>query len=392
LAATLVFLQFALGAKLKILDRVFGLHRLLLGHRFLGVSAAVFASLHPLLVFAPKAREIGALRLEIFPELLGAALLIGLWTGVCTGLWREFLHLRYQVWYRFHRLGMFSAVVLVTFHVLNVTEDLAEGWPLYALGAVFGLYVALFVWVKGIKPRLLKSRMYAVTKVSPAGRDTYAIELSPKGEEVFSYAPGQFALVTFHSKALPVERHPWTISSTPTRPESLIFTIKCSGDFTAFIGRLKPGDTALVDGPYGLFSYPAHVRDPKAELVTVAGGVGVTPMFSMLRYMADRGETRKITLVWSNRTEDDILCREEFEAMEATLANLSVHHVLTRQKEFQGPTGRLDTAMLKELLSGCSRDAVVFVCGPPPMMDAVSKALKGISFPARRIHTERFSI
>jgi predicted ferric reductase len=392
LAATLVFLQFALGAKLKILDRVFGLHRLLLGHRFLGVSAAVFASLHPLLVFAPKAREIGALRLEIFPELLGAALLMGLWTGVCTGLWREFLHLRYQIWYRFHRLGMFSAVVLVTLHVLNVTEDFAEGWPLYALGAALGLYAALFVWAKGIKPRLLKSRMYAVTKVTPAGRDTYAIELSPEGEGVFSYAPGQFALVTFYSEALPLERHPWTISSTPTRPENLIFTIKCSGDFTAFIGRLKPGDTALVDGPYGLFSYPAHVRDPKAELVMVAGGVGVTPMLSMLRYLTDRGETRKITLVWSNRTEDDILCREEFEAMEAKLPNLSVHHVLTRQKEFQGTTGRLDTAMLKELLSGCSRDAAVFVCGPPPMMDVVCKGLKGIGFPARRIHTERFSI
>ena len=392
LAGTLVFLQFALSAKLKTLDRVFGLHRLLFAHRFLGISAAVCASLHPLFVFAPKAREIGALRFAILPELMGAALLIALWIAVCTGLWREFLHLRYQVWYRFHRLGMFSAVVLVTLHVLNVTGDLAEGWPLHALVAAFGLYAALFVWGKGIKPRLFKRRMYAVTKVTPAGKDTYAVELSPKGDGIFSYAPGQFAFVTFHSEALPLERHPWTISSTPTRPESLIFTIKCSGDFTASIGGLKPGETAVVDGPYGLFSYPAHVRDPKGELVMVAGGVGVTPMLSMLRYMADRGEGRKVTLVWSNRTEADILCREELEAIQAKLPNLSVLHVLTRQKDFQGPTGRLDRTMLKELLSGCSRTAAVFVCGPPPMMDAVCKALKGIGFRGRRIHTEKFSI
>jgi predicted ferric reductase len=392
LAGTLIFLQFALGARIKILDRVFGLHRLLLGHRFLGVSAAVFASLHPLFVFAPKAREIGALRLDIFPELLGAALLIGLWTGVSTGLFREFLQLRYQVWYRFHRLGMFSAVVLVTLHVLNVTGDLVEGWPLYALGVALGLYVVLFIWAKVIKPRLLKRRIYAVKNVIPAGSDTYAVELSPGGEGVFSYAPGQFAFVTFNSEALPLERHPWTISSTPTRPESLIFTIKCSGDFTAHIGRLKPGDTAAVDGPYGLFSYPAHVQDPNGELIMVAGGVGVTPMLSMLRYMADRGDSRKVTLSWSNKTEADILCRAEFETIEAKLPNLSVHHVLTRQKDFQGSTGRLDAAMLKELLSGCSREAAVFVCGPPPMMDAVCKALKGIGFRGRRIHTERFSI
>jgi predicted ferric reductase len=392
LAGTLVFLQFALGAKLKILDRVFGLHRLLFAHRFLGVSVAVFATLHLLFIFAPKAREIGVLGLEIFPELLGVAVLIGLWTAVFTGLWREFLHLRYQVWYRFHRLGMFSGVVLVTLHVLNVTDDLAEGWALYALLTAFGLYAALFVWAKGIKPRLLKRRMYGVTKVTPAGKDTYNVEMSPQHGKIFSYAPGQFAFLTFHSEALQRERHPWTISSTPTRPESLIFTIKCSGDFTASIGKLKPGDTALVDGPYGLFSYAAHVRDPKGELVMIAGGVGVTPMLSMLRYMADRGDTRKATLVWSNKTEADILCREELEAIGAKLPNLSIHHVLTRQKDFQGLTGRLDAAMLKELLSGCSSDAAVFVCGPPPMMDAVCKALKEIGFRARRIHTEKFSI
>ena len=115
-------------------------------------------------------------------------------------------------------------------------------------------------------------------------------------------------------------------------------------------------------------------------------------MLSMLRYMADRGEMRKVTLVWSNRTEADILCREELEAIEAKLPNLSVHHVLTRQKDFQGTTGRLDREMLKKLLSECDRDAAVFVCGPPPMMDAVCKALKGIGFRSHHIHTERFSI
>jgi predicted ferric reductase len=392
LAGSLIFLQFALGAKLRFLDRVFGLHRLLIAHRFLGLLAAIFASLHPLFVFAPKAKEIGAFRFEIVPELLGAMLLIGLWTAVCTGLWREFLQLRYEFWYGLHRLGTFSAVVIVTLHVLNVTDDLAEGWPLSALILALGLYAFLFVWTKGIKPGLLKRRIYTVTNVIPAGRDTYAVELSRRDEGIFSYAPGQFAFVTFHSETLPAERHPWTISSSPTRPESLIFTIKGSGDFTASIGRLKPGDTATVDGPYGLFSYPAHIGDPTADLIMIAGGVGVTPMLSMLRYMADRGEMRKVTLVWTNKTEADILCRDELSSIEAKLTNLSVHHVLTRQKDFQGLTGHIDEVMLKQLLSGCSREANVFVCGPPPMMDVVCKALRGIGYQGSRIHSERFSI
>ncbi len=392
LAAALVFLQFALSAKLKAMDRVFGLHRLLLAHRALGVSAVVLASLHPLFVFSPQAKEIGALRLEIFPELLGVALLVGLWTAVCTGLWREFLRLRYEVWYRLHRLGTFSAVVIVSLHVLNVTDDIVDGWPLYALIVALAIYVALFVWEKGIKQTILKKGMYAVIDVTPAGKDTYAVELAREDGEIFSYGPGQFAFVTFFSEALPLERHPWTISSTPTRRKSLIFTIKCSGDFTRLIGRLKPGDRAVVDGPYGLFSYPAHVRDPNEELVMVAGGVGVTPMLSMLRYMADAGDGRKTTLVWTNKTEADILCREELEAINERLSNLTIHHVLTRQRDFQGHTGRLDTGVLKELLSGCSREAAVFVCGPPPMMDAVCKALKRIGFKGHFIHTEKFSI
>jgi predicted ferric reductase len=392
LAAALVLLQFALSAKLKAINRVFGLHRLLLAHRALGVSAVVLASLHPLFIFAPEAKEIGALRLAIWPELLGAVLLMGLWIAVCTGLWREFLRLPYGIWYLFHRLGTFSAVVLVTIHVLNVSHDFERGWPLYALIVVLALYVALFAWEKGIKQTILKKRMYAVTDVNPAGKDTYAVELAPEDGEIFSYGPGQFAFVTFRSEALPLERHPWTISSTPTRPKSLIFTIKCSGDFTSLIGRLKPGDRAVVDGPYGLFSYPAHVRDPNEELVMVAGGVGVTPMLSMLRYMADIGDRRKTTLVWSNRTEVDIICGEEIENIRIKLPDLSIHHVLTRQRDFQGHTGRLDTGMLKGLLSGCSREASVFVCGPPPMMDAVCKVLRGIGFKAHFIHTERFSI
>jgi ferredoxin-NADP reductase len=124
----------------------------------------------------------------------------------------------------------------------------------------------------------------------------------------------------------------------------------------------------------------------------VAGGVGVTPMLSMLRYMSDTGDARKTTLVWSNKTEADILCRDELEAIEAKLPNVTVHHVLTRQRDFEGRTGHLDRPMLEDLLSGCSREAAVFVCGPPPMMDAVYKALKRIGFRVHLVHTESFSI
>jgi predicted ferric reductase len=392
LAGTLALLQFALSAKLKFLDRIFGMGPLFSLHRVLGVYTVVLASLHPVFIFSPRAIEIGALRLEIWPVLVGAVLLIGLWTAVCTGLWREFLQLPYARWYRFHRVGAFGAIVLLTLHVLAVTDTFHGGLPLYALIVGLSLYAALFVWTIGIKPTLLKGQTYSVTKVAPAGKETHAVELSRNRSSAFAYAPGQFAFVTFHSEALPVERHPWTISSTPTRPESLIFTIKCTGDFTALIGRLKSGDTATVDGPYGLFSYQAKALEPDAEIVMIAGGVGITPMLSMLRYMGDMGETRKVTLVWSNKTEADILCRDELETIKDKLPGFTCSHVLTRQKDYRGPSGRLDDPLLRDLLSECSHDAPVFLCGPPAMMRDVRNVLRRIGFAGRRIYTERFSI
>jgi predicted ferric reductase len=391
LAATMLFLQFGLSSKLKTLDRIFGLHRMLYFHRILGLSLVILVSFHPLFIFASSSEGIGPLRLTIWPELLGIVLLIGLWTGVCAALWRRFLSLGYQGWYLMHRVGMFGAMVIVTLHVWNVTHDFHHGWPFYSLGAALLLYGSLFFWTVVLKTMLLRRRLFTVAKVELVGKDVHAVELAPADGEVFSYAPGQFAFVTFLSEALPVERHHWTLSSTPTRPKTCTLTIKCSGDFTALLGRLKAGDRAVVDGPYGLFSFLAHVRGLEDELVMISGGIGITPMLGMLRYMADTGDRRKVTLVWSNRTEGDILCREEIEGMKGKLPDFAIHHVLSQQKDFKGQTGRLTLGTLEKLLSGCNREASVFVCGPPPMMDVTCKNLRGLNFKSSRIYQERFS-
>ncbi len=391
LAATLLFFQFGLSSKLKLLDRVFGLHRLLYFHRILGLSLVILASLHPLFMFSSSTAEIGPLRLAIWPMLLGVLLLTGLWTGVCAALWRKFLAIPYQKWYLMHRFAMFGAVAVFTFHVWNVTDDFHRGWLLFGLSTALLLYAALFAWTTLIKPMYLKGRPYNVTKAESVGRDTYGVELTPGKGKMFSYAPGQFAFVTFFSEGLPVERHHWTISSTPTRPKSCMFTIKCSGDFTALIGRVKAGDRAAVDGPYGLFSYLALRPVPDREIVMVAGGIGITPMLSMLRYMVDTGDHRRVTLIWSNRTEGHILYREELEVMKEKNPKLTIHHVLTRQNNFQGPKGRLTIETLRELLPGHDREAAVFVCGPPPMMKEVCSNLRRLGFRRSRIYKEKFS-
>jgi predicted ferric reductase len=391
LAASLVFLQFALSAKPKTLDRIFGLHRVLYFHRFLGFSLVIMASLHPMFMFAPADASIGPFRLAIWPRLLGMLLLTALWVGVCAARWRQFLNIEYQRWYFLHRLGMFGAIVILTLHLWNVTRDFHRGWPLYGLGAGLLIYAALFFWTVILKPRRLRRRAYCVGKVERVGGNSHGVELIPAQGEVFLYAPGQFAFVTFLSDLLPAERHHWTLSSTPTQAESCTLTIKCSGDFTARLGRLKSGDRAVIDGPYGRFTHLTDLRNSGRELIMIAGGIGITPMFSMLRYMAESGDGRKVTLVWSNRSEADILCGEELDEIKRKLPNFTAHRVLTHPKEMQGTGGRLNQEKLKELLSGCNREAAAFVCGPPAMMKSVCASLRSLGFRRARIHTEKFS-
>jgi predicted ferric reductase len=391
-AAALVLLQFALSARLKFLDHLYGLNRLLNAHRLLGCAIVVLATLHPLLVFAPANEEIGPLRLALWPVLFGILLLCGLWAAACLSLWRVFLRLPFERWWLLHRAGVCAGVVLLSVHALNVEGDFEEGLPRTALLAALAAYGLLFAWVKAVKPWLLQRKPYTVAAVSRIGHNVHAVELAPAHGQIFPYLPGQFSFVSFRSGSLPPEEHHFTLSSTPTRPGSIIFTIQCSGDFTSRIGRLRPGVTAILDGPYGLFSQCAFPDPHGSEIIMIAGGIGITPMLSMLRYMADVEYRRTVKLIWSNKSGRDVFCGQELDAMRHKMDGLTVHHVLTGQPDYAGLKGRLDAAMLGRLLKNCSRSSRIFLCGPPAMMSSVAKNLQQLGFKAGRISTERFSL
>ncbi|MBS3780762.1 MAG: hypothetical protein KGY41_10230 [Desulfovermiculus sp.] len=108
----------------------------------------------------------------------------------------------------------------------------------------------------------------------------------------------------------------------------------------------------------------------------IAGGIGITHMLSMMRYMAVTQDHRRDTLVWSNKTLGHIIYPQEIQVLLDRLPQLTIRHVLTDQ-----PGGRrLDQDRLAELISGCSHKAAVFVCGPPQMMHTVHTALQGLGF------------
>ena len=124
----------------------------------------------------------------------------------------------------------------------------------------------------------------------------------------------------------------------------------------------------------------------------IAGGIGITPMLSMLRFMADHGDPRPVTVIWSNRSKADVVFVDEWDDLAAKLTGLRRIPMFTRKTESGERSGRVDRKSLETMLIACRRGSAIFVCGPPQMMRQVSTDLKTIGFPARSISTEAFGL
>jgi len=383
-ALVLLLLQYSLSARIPLLDRAFGLDRLLLAHRVLGAAAVVLATLHPMLLFGGSDESIGPLRAELWPELLGVAALIVVWVVVCTAVWRVFLRLPYEAWRRVHLLAFVAATVAAA-HALCVDDEVREGARLVFLILLLGGYFALGVWVRAFR----RGRAFEVKAVTALNHNVNQIELAPAAGEPLAYLPGQFAFLRLRSEGIAREEHPFTLSSSPSRPDGIAFSIKASGDYTGTLAEVSVGARADVMGPFGRFS---HVLCGEGDLLLVAGGIGVTPMISMIRHLADTEPDRAVTLLWGNRTEADIVFREELDQLAERMPSLRVVHVLSRQEDWTGETGRIDAALLKRVLSERERAAHVFLCGPTPMMRDVRRALRQAGVPRARLHAEVFAL
>jgi ferredoxin-NADP reductase len=166
--------------------------------------------------------------------------------------------------------------------------------------------------------------------------------------------------------------------------------VRTTGDWTAQLKKLQPKESVLIDGPFGLFSH-LQVADQQ-EIIMIAGGIGITPMLSMLRYMADVNDGRKVTLLWSNQTPQRLVYPDEFQKLKEQLKGLRVVHLITRAPKYKGDTGPLDSTRLNSLLADCSRSSAVFICGPDKMMTAIHAGLVSLGFQRQMIFMERFRL
>ncbi|MFO7556204.1 MAG: ferredoxin reductase family protein [Desulfobacterales bacterium] len=388
-AGILVFCQVLLVSRLKILDRIFSLNRIYNLHRINGMTIASLALLHPVFIIASEKFTFFPFEKRYWPEFLGVGVLTLIVFLVINANWRAFFGMAYHKWLRFHRIGALLAISLMPIHILFVSETFKSGLPRASVFVAGG--ITLLLIIKLLYRRFFSCKeKFVVSSVEPVARNTYSVDVRPCEGKVREYIPGQFAFITPVSEHVPQEEHPFTIASSLSRPDTLQFVVRALGDWTHTIHRLKIGDPVCIDGPYGLFSHmiwPAN--DP---VIMIAGGIGITPMLSMLRNMADTNDPRKVLLIWSNKTREHIVFPEEFEDLERRLQEFRIVHVMTENTIEGDRKMRMDKVKLERLLAECSRKSRVFICGPSGMMNDVSRALKKIGFLSNRVYKEEFKL
>lgn len=241
---------------------------------------------------------------------------------------------------------------------------------------------------KGWKGEL---RIAAMFQETPDVR-TLRLMAADGGEFPFVYQPGQFINIQLMIDGKRVNRS-YTLASSPTRSDACELTIKREPSWLAsryIHDNLRVGDVIGVSGPSGKFVFTG---DNASGVVLIAGGVGITPVMSILRYLTDRAWQGTIHFLIVAKTEQDLIFRDELRWLQSRHSNLHVCITLTRtepQSMWTGNRGRANAELLTRVIPNLTQ-LPVYLCGPNEMMDATTELLITLGVPSSRIHTEAFA-
>jgi predicted ferric reductase len=384
-------MQFFLTARVRAVTRPYGIDVVYHFHRQISLIAFVLVLAHPVILLIESPETWILLNPLTAPvrATAGVISLLLLAILIVLSVWRLRLRVNYEVWRLSHGILATAVVLLAVGHVVGVGYYVNEPYK-QILWIVLGVaWVSALVYTRLVKPLLLINRPYQVEEVLQERGETWTLALRPEGHKGMVFRPGQFAWLTIWRTPFSIREHPFSFSSSAMHPDRLEFSIKELGDFTRKLKEVTPGTRAYLDGPYGVFTYDYY---PAPGYVFIAGGVGITPVVSMLRTAADRRDARPFLLVYGSPTWEGITFREELEELEKRV-NLRVCHVLEKPPEgWTGETGFVNADLLARHLPEARLQYEYFICGPEPMLNAVDLALDQLGIPIEQTHTERFNL
>jgi ferredoxin-NADP reductase len=231
--------------------------------------------------------------------------------------------------------------------------------------------------------RRLTWQLARVVEVAPENARTKSIVLD--AHDWPGHLPGQHVDVRLTAEDGYQVQRSYSIASAP-QDEKLVLTVErlADGEVSPYLTDvLQPGDELELRGPIGgYFVWQEALGGP---LLLVAGGSGVVPLRAMLRHHRATASEIPVRLLYSARTRDDLIYRDELEDYETTIT-------LTREQppNWNGRTGRVGPDLLAETAWSPAERPLVYVCGPTGFVEAVADALVTIGHSPARIRTERF--
>lgn len=390
----MALLQFVLSGRFEWLSGRTGIDRIMRFHQVMPWAILAFVIVHPLLIAAPRLVPYPSDALVALNRMFSSPTLrsgVIAWSLVILlvplAVFRDRLPFRYELWRLSHGLFAIAIAVFGTHHTLRVGTH-STGWLVvfWILATILALSAVLHTYV--LKPFLQLRAPYRVVSNRKVADRMWEIVIEPENGAAMEFAPGQFVWLNLgHSPFSHVE-HPFSVSSAPSERPRIAFTIKENGDFTGRIGGIAPGTRAYLDGPHGNFTVAGRQA---RGIVFIAGGVGFAPIMSMLRQLKARHHPHPLRLIYGNRVETQILYREEVEALKDVL-DFDFYYVLSDPPVgWRGLVGELTPAILNDCLESVDTDEwLFFICGPPPMMNSIKRALIARGVPRNRIVSERF--
>jgi predicted ferric reductase len=391
-------LEFALVSRIQPAAEPFGEDSLQLFHNLMGTAALGFVLAHPVLMFisgypvscwvnpftscANIATITAALAVYILLILIGSS------------IWRKQLRLPYEIWYILH--GIFSLAVLASalVHIFIIgrytsTAVMKLAWAVYGV-LIIGLIIRYKIYI----PLKNWRRPWEVVENRIERGDARTLVLKPVGHDGWTFEAGQFAWIKTGRTPMHLGQHPISISSKGDLAPGgqVAFTIKNLGDWSGKeVPALKPGKRVWLDGPYGVFTMD---RNQSMGFVLIGGGVGITPLYSMLQTMAEREDVRPVLLFYGASDLESLTFTDELYALASSgQLNLTYVPVLNNPPDsWEGETGFINARIMEKVLPKQYKRFMYLICGPEPLMDAMEQALPELGVPPHQIITERFDM
>jgi 3-phenylpropionate/trans-cinnamate dioxygenase ferredoxin reductase subunit len=290
-------------------------------------------------------------------------------------IWR----VRYESWKRLHWFT-FPILSVVVFHSIRLGSDI-NGFarPLWFI--LWGIHLAILIW-KIIHKAKSWSRTYRVLSVKEEAPNITTLVMEKPDVQ---YVPGQYAFISLKFGGKWEAWHPFSLTSISSEPH-LSMTIKGLGDFTNRVREVKKGDHVKIDAVYGSFS-PHVLRDNR--YVMIAGGVGITPIYSILKELKARSKPPDVLLFYSVHHETDILFKKELDEWFESIPNWQLFCACTSQPDWPGIKGRLTADRIYSLCENNIKGSF-FLCGPVSMVNSIISFLKSSGVPWTKIKREHF--